>query len=56
MAQFTFNDFINANIAPRGADHISVYDNKGNELADYLATGKINTFEEAKMFWDTYTK
>ena len=30
--------------------------NKGNELADYLATGKINTFEEAKMFWDTYIK
>ena len=29
---------------------------KGNELADYLATGKINTFEEAKMFWDTYIK
>ena len=30
--------------------------NKGNELADYLATGKINTLEEAKMFWDTYIK
>ena len=30
--------------------------NIGNELADKLATGKIKTFEEAKMFWDTYIK
>lgn len=30
--------------------------NRGNELADKLATGEINTFEEAKMFWDTYIK
>ena len=28
----------------------------GNELADKLATGEIKTFEEAKMFWDTYIK
>ena len=28
----------------------------GNELADRLATGEIKTFEEAKMFWDTYIK
>ena len=30
--------------------------NRGNELVDKLAKGEINTFEEAKMFWDTYTK
>ena len=30
--------------------------NIGNELADKLATGEIKTFEEAKMFWDTYIK
>ena len=28
----------------------------GNELADKLAAGEIKTFEEAKMFWDTYIK
>ena len=28
----------------------------GNELADRLATGEIKTFEEAKIFWDTYIK
>ena len=30
--------------------------NRGNELVDKLAKGEINTFEEAKMFWDTYIK
>ena len=30
--------------------------NPGNELVDKLAKGEINTFEEAKMFWDTYIK
>ena len=30
--------------------------NIGNELADKFATGEIKTFEEAKMFWDTYIK
>lgn len=30
--------------------------NCGNELVDKLAKGEINTFEEAKMFWDTYIK
>ena len=30
--------------------------NRGNELVDKLAKGEINTFEEAKMFCDTYIK
>ena len=28
----------------------------GNELADKLATGEIKTFEEAEIFWKTYSK
>lgn len=49
MAQFTFNDFINANIAPRGADHISVYDNEGN-IVGTIPLGHLQPQEEEPLY------
>lgn len=49
MAQFTFNDFINANIAPRGADHISVYDNNGN-IVGTIPLGHLQPQEEEPLY------
>lgn len=49
MAQFTFNDFINANIAPKGADHISVYDNEGN-IVGTIPLGHLQPQEEEPLY------